>query len=362
MHILKQVFSFLFTEVRTLTNSAVRILTNHHIKTLLPILIFFFLTGCSDKEKCAFIPDTKDITVSYSFEQLQDSLPAIASKQQLVDFFSRHTTLRDFVFARESYPNDSVFINELYARFSNPHLDTLLMETKQVFGDLNELQLEFNQAFANLKYYYPDFQPPKIQTIITGLETDLFVTDTLIVVGLDYYLGKGAKYRPNMYEYMLQRYEKSFIVPSVMLLYGIDPRLNETDLQDKTILAEMITYGKAYYFAKHMLPCVADSVFIGYSAEEMAGARANQDVIWKKLVEDEVFYSTSAKIRQKYISERPKTFDVADQAPGRIGTWVGWQIVNAFAKRKSEVTLQELMLNKNARQIFDESRYRPVEP
>jgi hypothetical protein len=75
-------------------------------------------------------------------------------------------------------------------------------------------------------------------------------------------------------------------------------------------------------------------VFIGYSAEEIAGARANQDVIWKKLVEDEVFYSTSGRIRQKYISERPKTFDVADQAPGRIGTWVGWQIVNAYAKRK----------------------------
>jgi hypothetical protein len=53
---------------------------------------------------------------------------------------------------------------------------------------------------------------------------------------------------------------------------------------------------------------------------------------------------------------------VADQAPGRIGTWVGWQIVNAYAKRKTDVTLQELMLNKNARQIFDESRYRPVEP
>jgi hypothetical protein len=224
----------------------------------------FLLGSCKQntEEKCAFVPDTKAITVNLQFESLEDSIPNITSKQQLVDFFSRHTTLRDFVFARESYPNDSVFINELYARFSNPHLDTLLLETKRVFGDLNELQSEFNQAFVNLKYYYPDFQPPKIQTIITGLETDLFVTDTLIVVGLDYYLGKGAKYRPNMYEYMLQRYEKSFIVPSVMLLYGIDPRLNETDLQDKTVIGRNDYLWQGLLFCQtHVALCSRQCVY-----------------------------------------------------------------------------------------------------
>ncbi|GIL22101.1 MAG: gliding motility lipoprotein GldB [Bacteroidota bacterium] len=329
-----------------------------------PLAIGILLWSCSGdvEEKCAFVPDTKSITVNLQFESFEDSIPAITSKQQLVDFFSRHTLLRDFVFGRTAYPNDSVFINELYARFSNPHFDTLLQETRKVFGDLSELKAEFNTAFVNLKYYYPDFQPPKIQTVITGLETDLFVTDTLIVVGLDYYLGRGAKFRPNLYEYMLQRYEKNFIVPSIMLLYGIDGRLNETDLNDRTLLADMITYGKAYYFAKRMLPCVPDSVLIGYSAEEIAGARANQDVIWKKLVEDEVFFSTSAQMRQKYIAERPKTFDVADQAPGRIGTWVGWQIVNSYAIRKPELSLPDLMRIKSAKEIFDESRYRPVTP
>lgn len=329
----------------------------------LPIALGLLWSCSGDvEEKCAFVPDTKAITINLQFESFEDSIPAITSKQQLVDFFSRHTLLRDFVFGRTAYPNDSVFINELYARFSNPHFDTLLQETRKVFGDLSELKAEFNTAFVNLKYYYPDFQPPKIQTVITGLETDMFVTDTLIVVGLDYYLGRGAKFRPNLYEYMLQRYEKNFIVPSVMLLYGIDSRLNETDLNDRTLLSDMVTYGKAYYFAKSILPCVPDSVLIGYSAKEMAGARANQDVIWKKLVEDEVFFSTSAQMRQKYIAERPKTFDVADQAPGRIGTWVGWQIVNSYASRKPDLTLPDLMRIKNAKEIFDESRYRPVAP
>lgn len=334
------------------------------MRQVLYLLMGIVLFACSgvDEEKCAYIPDTKNIEVDLKIEQLEDFLPTITNKSQLVDFFADHIVLRDYVFGREAYPNDSVFINDLYFRFTNPHIDTLLLETKSVYGDLSQLKNEFKAAFANIRYYYPDFQPPKIQTVITGLETDLLVSDTLIIIGLDYYLGKGARYRPNMYDYMLRRYEPDFIVPSVMLLYGIDERTNETDPVDKTVLADMITYGKAYYFAKQMLPCVPDSVLIGYSAAEIAGARANEDLIWKKLVEDEVFFATGAQTKQKYIAERPKTLDIADQAPGRIGTWVGWRIVNAYANRNPEISLPELMRTKDAKLIFNESKYRPVEP
>lgn len=332
------------------------------------LLILFFLatlifSSCRNnvQDECVYAPPTEGIAIDLTYESLEDQLPAIQSKQDLVDFFSRNITMRDYFFNRPAYPNDSAFINQLYSRFSNPHLDTLLMETKTVFGDGAQLKEELTVAFTNLKSYYPDVQVPRVQTVITGLETDLFLSDSLIIIGLDYYLGKNARFRPNLYEYMLRRYEKNFIVPSIMLLYGIDGRFNETDLRDRTVLADMITYGKAYYFAKHMMPCVPDSVFIGYTAKEMAGARANQDLIWKKLVEDEAFYSTTQQMKQRYIAERPKTYEIGDQAPGRIGTWVGWQIVNKYAERNSDLSLPQLMKVKDAKEIFTESKYRPLE-
>ncbi len=326
------------------------------------LLVTVIFSSCRNtvQEECVYAPSTEGIHVDVKFESLEAILPAITSKEQLVDFFSRNTTMRDYFFNRPAYPSDSVFINELYNRFSNPHLDTLLMETKSVFGDGSQLKKELSVAFTNLKSYYPDFQIPHVQTVITGLESDLFLSDSLIIIGLDYYLGKSARFRPNMYEYMLRRYEKNFIVPSIMLLYGIDGRYNETNLSDRTVLADMISYGKAYYFAKHMMPCVPDSIFIGYTAEEMAGARTNQDLIWKKLVEDEAFYATSQQMKQRYIAERPKTYEIGDQAPGRIGTWVGWQIVNKYAEKNSDLTLLQLMKVKDVKEIFTESKYRPV--
>lgn len=326
------------------------------------VLVLMSLFGCEKKDKeeqCAFVPDTKHITVDLRIERLEDSVASINTKTQLVNFLKHHPVLRDHFFRRAGYPGDSIFINELYHRLTNPAIDTLLMETNRVFGDLSDLKKEFSQAFANLQYYYPNFHPPKIQTILSGLETDLLVSDTLIVIGLDYYLGRGAKYRPNTYEYMLRRYKKDFIVPSVLLLYGIDPGFNKTEISDKTVLADMIAYGKAYYFARHMLPCVPDSVFIGYTSEEINGARQNEGLIYVRLIENEVLYSTSHQIKQHYLDERPKTLEVGETCPGRIATWIGWEIVNSYADHHPDKKLPQVMAESQANAFFKDSKYRP---
>jgi len=351
-----------FRFIKKLTIFAPQMQCMNKIFPVLVVSLLLYACSKSEEEKCVFIPDTSPDALNLEIESLEDSLPAITSKKQLANFFSRHTDLRDHFFNRSAYPDDSTFVNELFHRFTNPHLDTLLLETRKVFGDHAELKAEFQNAFANIRYYYPSFQPPKIKTVISGLETDLFVSDSLIIIGLDYFLGPDAKYKPNMYDYMLRRYQKNFIVPSVLLLFGIDSRVNHTSLTDKTVLADMISYGKAYYFAKHMMPCVPDSVFIGYTSEEMQGSRENEGLIWFRFLEDQVLYQTSHLVKQKFIAERPKTIEVGEKCPGRIGTWVGWQIVNAFMEQSSKTTLPELMKLTDADKIFKDSKYKPDIP
>lgn len=327
-------------------------------------IVFFLLAtalfSCSKEnkvEECVEAPPSVK-TVSLQLEQLQEILPSVRSKGELVQFLGRYPIIRDQVLHRAEYPDDSTFINTLYQRFTNPHIDSLLIETNQVFGDQSQLKKEFEDAFANIQYYYPEVTLPKIQTIITGFDTDLFISDTLIVVGLDYYLGNGAKYRPNMYEYILQQYIPQNIVPSVMLLYGIDARINATNMNDRTVLADMIAYGKSFYFAKRMLPCTPDSILMNYNHKDMEGARGNQDLIWFRLVEDKVLYSTAQQDKQHYLGQRPKTVEVGPECPGRIAQWVGWQIVNSYMKSKEETTLQELMKISDADRLFKESKYK----
>lgn len=325
------------------------------------VLIFpLALIGCADKEEaCVFVPETSS-TVDLTLQPLHDTLVNISSKAELKRLFTKYPVIRDEIFRRAEYPDDSLFLHEVYARLTNPHLDTLLSETHRVFGNLSSLEQEFEKAFTNVKYYYPDFMPPKIQTVISGLDTDLFVSDSIIIVSLDFYLGRGAKYRPKMYEYLLRRYDTDDIVPSCLLIYGISNRFNKTEVSDRTVLADMIAYGKSFYFAKHMLPCVPDSVFLWYTPEEIGGSRKNEDLIWKRFVESQVLFSTNHKVKQDYLGDRPVTIQVGEKCPGRIGQWIGWQIVKKYADSHPQSSLPELMRAGNAQKIFKESAYKPL--
>jgi hypothetical protein len=324
------------------------------------VVIAVLLSGCGEeKEECAFIPETSNTSLQLEYNSLADTLINLSSKAQLVEMLSKRPVLRDYFFKRSQYPNDSAFVNELYRRFTNPHIDTLLMETHRVFGDESELKKEFTEAFKNLRYYYPDARIPKIETVISGFDTDMLVSDSLIIVSLDYFLGPGAKYRPNMYEYLLRQYGKENIVPSCLLLYGINGRVNQVNPDDNTVLADMIAYGKSFYFAKQMMPCTPDSVFIWYTAEEIKGARENQDLIWARFIEDKILYATSHMVKQKYLGDRPQTVEVGEKCPGRIAQWVGWEIVKKYKETHPEVSLPQLMQTANADKIFKESRYKP---
>ncbi|NJN42060.1 MAG: hypothetical protein HC811_07415 [Flammeovirgaceae bacterium] len=149
-------------------------------------------------------------------------------------------------------------------------------------------------------------------------------------------------------------------MPSVFLLYGISNDYNAIDLNDHTVMADMVAYGKAYYFTKRMLPCVPDSTLIGYSAKEMSGSQKYESLIWARLLEDQVLFSTSHIVKQKFIAERPKTIEVGEDCPGRIGTWVGWRMVDEYMKKFPDTSLPDLMKTEDAKKIFNDSMYKPI--
>ena len=326
------------------------------------ILIFLALfQACDSNEdnECAIEPDIDKIA-SLEIERLEFDLLKTTNRDSLRHFLKNEPIITNYFLQRASYPNDSVMMEVLINKFNSPHIDTLLMEIDRVFGDLSILEGELNQAFSHLQYYYPEVKLPKVQTVATGLDYDLFVSDSLIVIGLDYYLGESAKYRPiNMYQYILKRYAPEYIVPSIMLLYGISPEYNHTSLKDKSILADMVSYGKSFYFAKQMTPCTPDSVIIWYTNNEIVGSRNNIDVIWTHFVENELLYETNHMVKKKYIDDRPKTYEIGDEAPGRIGTWLGWQIIKKYMDENPSTTLPQLMQTESSQQLFKASKFKP---
>lgn len=323
--------------------------------------LLFIFQGCITDEEtvCVEQPDVTD-KVDVNIIRLEDQLLEADSREKLITILNENPVVAEVFLKRNQYPNDSLMIDVLTQRFGNPFIDTLQMEVNRVFGDLAPLAEELELGFSNMKFYYPETDVPRVKTVATGLEHDLYVSDSLVIIGLDYFLGEGAEFRPlGLYNYMLKRYSPETIVPSIMLLYGISPRYNMTEPGDKSMLADMISFGKAYYFAKHMLPCVSDSTLLSYTAEEINGVRENEALVWAHFVEKDLLFETNHEIKKKYMEERPKTYEIGDKAPGRIGSWLGWQIVNAYMEQNPEMTLPKLMAKNNPRQILEESNYKP---
>ncbi len=326
-------------------------------------LIILFLTGglftsCDKNESCIPSPDISDIQVDLSVERIDEKMFSAKTKAELERIIWDNPVFREYFLLASRYPHDSLLTDRLFNLLRDPHIDTLWKETRDIFGDFSGIEDQYLAAFKRIKYYYPDFRPPHIKAVFTGLVHDMYVSDSLILIGLDYYLGDEASYRPlNTPQYILKRYRKENIVPNSMLL--LSNQFIKSDPADNNLLADMIYYGKAHYFAKQMLPCVPDSIFLGYTPREMRDIKDSEAVIWANFIENELLYETNHFLKDKFISERPKTFEIGQNCPGRIGRWVGWEIIKTYMERNDEVPLPELMENPNAQQIFERSRYKP---
>ena len=283
----------------------ISLMTRFNFSLWFGLIIGLLYTGCQSGSR--EIPDVDHVQVTVDIERWDQELFQLGNKSEVESFLKSHPLFSQQFLHVDQYPHDSLAVNYLNSFLSNPAISVLQDEITDTFGDLTTLKQELQKAFQYLKYYYPNSRIPKIYTAVTGFAgNDLFVSDSVVIIGLDYYLGEGATYRPlDFPRYILKRYQPSYIVPSIVLL--MSSGLNRTEVADKTMLAEMVHFGKAYYFAKHILPNTADSLLIGYSTEDLSNVSQNQDVIWSHFVEHKLLYETSHFVKKKYMEERPKT-------------------------------------------------------
>jgi len=252
---------------------------------------------------------------------------------------------------------DTVWTNKL----SNPLLQELHREVDKKYPANNTvLQDDFAALVQHIKYYYPQASTPKVVTVISEMdyESRAIYVDTLALVSLDLYLGKEHRFYVDFPKYQREQFEPSQIMPDMVSAFAYGKIKPPTD---HTLLAQMIYYGKELYMKDLLIPAVPDYNKIGYTKEKLDWTLANESEIWRFFVEDKLFYSTDAKLPTRFINPAPFSkfylgFD--NESPGRIGQWLGWQIVRAYMDNNKNVTLQQL-LGTDAKTIFDNSKYKP---
>ncbi|MEL6412695.1 MAG: gliding motility lipoprotein GldB, partial [Bacteroidota bacterium] len=298
------------------------------------------------------------ITVHLDIKRLEQILFKLDTRAEISAFLQAHPLFAKQFLSLSPHNTPERMIERLYAMIHNPGMQDLYQEVQRIFGDLTAVEQQLNQAFQYLQYYYPDFQVPQVATFITGMGTDLYVSKDLIVLGLDFFMGKGAKYRPQeLPQYLLRTYQPENIVPKTML--RLARQFIQTAPKDRTLLADMLYYGKAYYFVKALLPEVDEYLLLGYTQKQLADVQRHQRLIWEHFIEQKLLYTTKRLCKNKYIDERPFTAEIGQSCPGKIGRWLGWAIIKKYMQDHPHVHLSALLKNPNAKSLFIQSKYRP---
>ena len=250
--------------------------------------------------------------------------------------------------------DDGIWINKM----QNPQWRELYREVQKKYADFKPVSKDLNSLFKHIKYYFPNTKTPKAITIISEMDYNnkAIYADSLVIISLELYLGKNHKFYqfPN---YIKQNLEQSQIMPDVVSSFSshkIAPVL------DKNLLSQMIYFGKQLYLKDLLLPDYSDADKMGYTAEQIKWCQENESYMWRYFVEKEMLYSDDQKLLPRFINAAPFSkfyLEIDNDSPGRVGAWIGWQIVRSYMKNNA-VSIADL-LKTDAKEIFEKSKYKP---
>lgn len=261
-----------------------------------------------------------------------------------------------FPYLFPSQYSDSIWI----AKLTDTIQTELSNEVNVVFGTFSEESEALKSLFRHIAYYFPGYFVPKVVTLTSDVryEDRIILTDSLLLIGLDNYLGKDHHFYRSIPRYIASNLDKTYLTSDIASAF------TKTILQyprNRTFLSKMVYYGKELYIKDKILPENSDAQKINYSQEQMDWAQANEEQIWRYFVERELLYNTDPKLDRRFLDPAPfSKFQLAldNESPGRLGRYMGWQIVRAFMEKNPSIALVDL-LDTPADELFKKSNYKP---
>ncbi len=235
-----------------------------------------------------------------------------------------------------------------------------IKEIKTVYGDFDSYKIELTDAFKHVKFHFPKTKPISIFTYHSGFNYGVFPVDNEIGIGLEMYLGKDNKITQALPNEKFPQYIKNCMSPDNLVVdvlrgYSIINLIPENKEED--LINALVYEGKVLYAIDAFLPEKEDHVKIRYTKDQLKWCTDYEKEIWKTIIDNSWLYSTDAKMITQFIIEAPFTGTLPQESPPRAGAWLGWQMVRVYANDYPNLSVKEILEEKNARKIL--KSYKP---
>jgi len=318
--------------------------------------------SCNDKR-----PDVSKIDVKLNWLRLEQDLPAL-NKNYDSAYAALNNRYGDFLpfflkmVAHAVPPNDTAISRDTFLHYVNNPYVTALRDTAMIkYKDVSDVQQQLTKAFQYSRYYFPKAPLPTVVTYVDGPPYAFTYDVNYLAIGLDGYFGQNSVFYSAMSDpipaYVLRKLRREYIVPNSMNVWISG--LYDFDLNGHKLVDAMVQKGKVYYAMKQLLPDTPDSLIFGYPDSTLTWLDQNESEVWHFFITNKLLYNTDPLVFSKYVNEAPNTSGMPAQAPGNIGSWVGYRIVKKYMERREGVTLPQLMAETDAQKILTDSRYKP---
>jgi gliding motility-associated lipoprotein GldB len=312
------------------------------IFTVLSISLFFI--GCNDSDKVA--QEVAKIPIALEISRFDQEF-ASATPDKIPMLRTKYPYL---------FPApDSIWV----AKMKDSLQIELFQEVGNTFNSFEDEEDGLIQLFKHIRYYFPEQHIPRVVTVTNDVDYNnrIILADSLLFIGLDNYLGAEHKYYGGFQRYIAKSLDRSYMVSDVASAFAkkVVPKP-----RDRTFLARMIYFGKELYLKDKLMPMAKDTEKIGYTNEEMDWTLGNEEPIWRNFVEQEHLYSTDNKLNSRFLDPAPFSkfgLELDNESPGRLGRYIGWQIVKAFMDNNT-IELKQ-MLTMPEEELFKKSNYKP---
>lgn len=213
---------------------------------VLALLLMAVCMGCQWQAEKAEEHDQEQDVVIERYDRIESMYLSMADfaalHQMRTDYPVQTRTLIENVLQLGPV-NDPEINNRLLVFFQDSTLQALVAEVERQYKDVGDLNKQLTKAFRRLSKLFPEIQLPHVYTQIGSLDQSIVVTDSLLGISLDKYLGADHPIylRYGYTEQQRSMMTREYIVPDCLGFYllSLYPLTDAESLSDEQHLWHM---------------------------------------------------------------------------------------------------------------------------
>ena len=333
------------------------------------LVISVLFTGCKKKDKPIDVTKPKlteeQVEVSKNVEinilRYEQDLFNIDQGNMKAAFAALYGKYPENLIAKNAWNNNEMLLS-IKDFLNDPVIKEIYQDTEDMYADMSWFKKEITPAFTLYLTHFPNEKIPDFCTLVSGIDFQMpqvFGYENTIFICLDMYLGKDNKHygQAGMPKFISARCEKKYMVTDCFSKALVYRHLPDRTLV--TLLDNMVDAGKKMLFTQTMFPTTSAQDILGYSKEQYKWATSHESAIWHYLVEKNLVFDNTDNVIRRMMDETPFTRDFGNDSPGRLGVFIGFQIVQSYMKTHPGTTLKDLMAMNDSQKLLKESGYKP---